>query len=282
MVRHTYDALSMRRFLAYFYLSLSLVSATRAQPVFSVFSIIDNPPITGAGDSVQSGFIVGELPNEYGFTGGLYRSELIIQLPPLPANSKLSSAILSLYLGYASGTNGNASYGPISVYHDYSHNLVAFDSADYNATGFVLVTNAFIKPGASPGQYYPLEVTAQVAKDYAYDGSMPVSAFRFQVDGLQYDASYHYYEFYGYAYPNQLALQFTSLLSPVLACRINASDHSLTLSWPAEASDYGLEAAESLDALHWTEVTNASILNGQFEATVPSSQPQQFFRLRHN
>ena len=176
-----------------------------AQPTFNVFSIIDNPPITGIGDSIQSGFIVGEMPNGFGFTGGLYRSELIIQLPPLPPNRKLSSAVLSLYLGYAAVTNGNVAFGPISVYHDFSHNSVSFDSADYSANSYVLVTNSFIKPGTPSGQYYSLDVTTQVSKDYAYDGSPPVSAFRLQVDGLQYEASYHYYEFYYFAHPNLVA-----------------------------------------------------------------------------
>ena len=222
------------------------------------------------------------MPNGFGFTGGLYRSELIIQLPPLPPNRKLSSAVLSLYLGYAAVTNGNVAFGPISVYHDFSHNSVSFDSADYSANSYVLVTNSFIKPGTPSGQYYSLDVTTQVSKDYAYDGSPPVSAFRLQVDGLQYDASYHYYEFYYFAHPNQLVLQFEPEPPPMLACRVNSADGGIILSWPAVASHFILEAAESVDATHWTEITNTYILNGQIEAAVRTLQPQQFFRLRQN
>jgi hypothetical protein len=275
-----YVALPMRRFLALFYLVLCVAAGALAQPTFTVYSIIDNPPITGSGDTIQSGFVVGELSSPSISMSGLYRSELIIQLPPLPPNSKLSSASLSLYLSYNSGTNGNASFGPISVYHNYAHNSLTFNSLDYSDPGFVLVTNSFIRPDSPSGQYYSLDVTAQLAEDYAHDGSAPFAAFRLQVDGLQYQASDHYYEFYYWSYPDQLTLQFTQLPPPTLTYGVNSSDHSLTLTWPAGASNFVLECADSLNATNWTAITNTYILNGQIGTIAPRSEPQQFFRLR--
>jgi hypothetical protein len=86
-----------------------------AQTNSVVFSLVDTPPINGQGDALFSGFNgIGEL-NSAPYIG-LFRSELLIPLPAMPANSQLLSAVLSLDFAGSSGTNGNSTFGPLSVY----------------------------------------------------------------------------------------------------------------------------------------------------------------------
>jgi hypothetical protein len=74
-----------------------------------------------------------------------------------------------------------------------------------------------VTPNSPTGRYYDIDVTAQVAKDYASDGATPFSDFRFQVDGLQFTGASHFYQFYFAggpfpAYPGYLTLQFKAVV----------------------------------------------------------------------
>ena len=58
------------------------------------------------------------------------------------------------------------------------------------------------------------------------------------------------------------------------------SSSQVQLSWTTNAFGYRLEAADSLPATQWSEVTPSSITGGYFEATVDSLMPQHYFRLQ--
>ena len=211
--------------------------------------------------------MVGELVDTP--LSGLFRSELLLPLPTMPTNSQLASAVLSLNLASSSGTNGNSTFGPLSVYYSSSHNTLTFNTADYSSSDFVLVTNSFLTPG-SPPAIYNLDVTRQAAANFAVNRASQFIAFRFQVDGLQYQGGNHYYGFNNFEqtypfpqrpvfYPAQLTLQFSQLPPPLISCFLEPSDGLFILHWPAAAGNYVLESADELGSTSWNPVTNAPL-----------------------
>jgi len=224
---------------------------------------------------------------------GLFRSELLVPLPMMPTNSQLTSAVLGLNFAGSSGTNGNSTFGPLSVYYSSSHNTLTFNTTDYSSSDFVLVTNSFLTPD-SPPAIYNLDVTRQVATNYAINSGSQFLAFRFQVDGLQYQGGNHYYEFSDFVqdnpfpqfptyYPAQLTLQFSQLSSPSISCLLNQSLGLLFLHWPVVASNYVLESANTLDSASWNTVTNSPLTytnNNEIYVGVAPTNNQCFFRLR--
>jgi hypothetical protein len=63
--------------------------------------------------------------------------------------------------------------------------------------------------------------------------------------------------------------------------QITRSGEELTISWPAEAADYVLEAASSLSADSWTTVTSTPTINETDRSVrLPVTGDAQFFRLR--
>ena len=268
-----------------------MLGCGHAQTNSAVFSLVDTPPINGQGDSIQSGFIAGEAVNAP--SSGLFRSELLIPLPSLPTNSQLMSAVLGLKLGYNSGTNSNSTFGPLSVYYSSSHNMLTFNTTDYSSADFVLVTNSFITPTSPPAIYY-LDVTRHVATNYAVNGASALLAFRFQVDGLQYQGGNHYYEFddfyearpfpqFPVYYPAQLTLQFSQLPAPSISCYVNRNLGLLFFHWPAGAGNYVLESAGLMNSISWNRVTNSPqtyTTNNEIYVGVAPTNGQCFFRLR--
>jgi len=268
-----------------------LLACSHAQTNSAVLSLVDTPPITGQGDSLESGFMVGEQVNAP--LSGLFRSELLIPLPTMPTNSQLKSAVLSINFAGSSGTNGNSTFGPLSVYYSSNHNTLTFNTTDYASSDFVLVTNSFLTTDSPPG-IYNLDVTHQVATNYAINGTAQFLALRFQVDGLQFQGGNHYYRFSDFVqaapfpqfpiyYPAQLTLQFSQLPSPSLSCVLNTHLGLLFLHWPVVASNYVLEAAATLDSARWDTITNSRLTytnNNEIYVGVAPTNNQCFFRLR--
>jgi hypothetical protein len=199
--------------------TLIAVGNIKAQTNFQAFSLFDTPPITGTADSLTGGLEIGEI-NTVGFPlAGLARAELITQLPQMPASSSVASATLSLYLDYNTGATGNSTFGALSIYHDVQHDSFTFNTTDYSDPDYALVTSSFVTPASPAGQYYSIDVTDQISQDYAHDGPNAIAAFRFQVDGIQYQGGLHEYEFYFAsspfaASPAQLNVQFTTIPEP--------------------------------------------------------------------
>ena len=55
----------------------------------------------------------------------------------------------------------------------------------------------------------------------------------------------------------------------------------LAITWPSSATNYVLEAADSLPASNWTQVTNTPVLlDGQPAVVLDPSQASKFFRMR--
>jgi len=158
----------MQKLRLVFFLMFGILASSHAQTNSAVLSLVDTPPINGQGDSAESGFMVGELVNAP--LSGLFRSELLVPLPTMPTNSQLTSAVLSLNFTGSSGTNGNSTFGPLSVYYSSSHNTLTFNTTDYSSADFVLVTNSFLTPD-SPPAIYNLDVTRQVATNYSINGA---------------------------------------------------------------------------------------------------------------
>lgn len=270
------------------FLSAFLVTELgHAQTNFLGFTLVDNPPITGSADELTGPMLLAGEVNAAGFPPvGLARARLIVQLPPLPANSPLSHATLGLYLLSNTGNSGNATFGPLSLYHNFKPNSVALSTEDYADTNYVLVTNSVVTPDSPAGQYYEADVTAQVAKDYAADGAAPVSDFRFEVDGLQYTGGTHYYQFYfaGVPYtvhPVYLNITVSAPNFPVLSFGFQNTLSKLALSWPTNYDSYILKSADSPNAQSWTTVTNQPVVaNGQFRVTIDANLTRQFFRLQ--
>lgn len=264
-----------------------LTQVGSAQTNFAGFTLFDNPPITGSADELMGPMLlIGEV-NSAGFPPiGLARARLIIQLPSLLANSQLSHATLGLYLESNTGNSGNTTFGSLSLYHNFQPNSVALNTDDYADTNYVLVTNSVVTPDSPTRQYYEMDVTAQIAKDYAADGATPISDFRFEVDGLQYTGGTHYYQFYFAGgpypvYPGYLNLSFTTKNCPMLSCVLQNTSSQMALSWLTNYEKFVLTTADSPSAQGWTTVTNQPVVtNGQFRVTIDATLTHQFFRLQ--
>lgn len=257
----------------------STVGIAGAQTNMIGVSIGDIVPVDGVGDDLVGPLLVaGEVDGSWGPSRGLYRSELLVQLPALPPACSLASAQLNLYLEENSGTPGS-----LNVYHNLSHNSISLDTADYSDPAYALV-GPLVTSNSPARQYYSIDVTSQVAKDY--ETSSPVAAFRLQVDGLNYTGGSHYYRFYFAsqypAYPVclNLALVIPAALPPAFGL-FQVTPSSAIVHWPTNATDYKLESADSLLAPTWTAVTNETATIGdQFAFTVYTTKAAQFFRLR--
>lgn len=281
----------MQKLRLVIFLVFGMLACSHAQTNSAVLSLVDTPPINGQGDSAESGFMVGELVNAP--LSGLFRSELLVPLPTMPTNSRLMSAVLSLNFAGSSGTNGNSTFGALSVYYSSSHNTLTFDTADYSSSDFGLVTNSFLTPN-SPSAIYNLDVTRQVTTNYAISSASQFLAIRFQVDGLQYQGGNHYYRFNNFVqdypfpqrsvfYPAQLTLQFSQLPSPSISCVLNQSLGLLFLHWPVTASNYVLVSADTLDSASWNAVTNSPLTytnNNEIYVGIAPTNNQCLFRLR--
>lgn len=67
---------------------------------------------------------------------------------------------------------------------------------------------------------------------------------------------------------------------PKPALSVSAGPGSITIQWPAWASDWALWSATNLTApVAWAPVTNATSLDGQFMVTLPVAAGDCFFRL---
>ena len=264
-------------------LGAGLVCCCEAQPNYWGFALVDNPPLDGQSICVSGpSLTTGEFNNGPG-CAGVSRCELIVELPKAPQGSGLGYARLSLYLEYNSGTNGNATFGPLSMYHNWHPNAFGLSDTDYSDTNFVFVTNV-LSPDSVSGRYYDIDVTAQVAKDYACDGATPFSNFRFQVNGLQYSGGSHAYSFYfaggGGAYRARLSVGFLTPYQPMLETSKTDADHA-EFRWPIEASGFCLEGNDLLTPTGWTTVTNEPVLAGdRFKVNLQTKPGHWFFRLR--
>lgn len=270
-------------------LLFSLTAGTvLAQTNFSAWCLIDTPPITGttgAADTLASGLTIGEVNDPGYFLNGLYRSELNIQLPPEPANTFLSSASLALYLEQNTGTtNGNGTFGPVQVYHESTNQFFVSDS-DYSDGSFSYVA-ALVNPTSPTGRYYSIDVTHQIAADYARDFASTYAKFRLQVDGLQYiGGTTHSYQFYfssiSPAYPAVLDLKFEPL--PELSLLTNTASSTLRLLWPTNFGDFVLESTVCLTNPAWSSMTNTpAVIGDHFGVDIEITLPQRFFRLHRN
>ena len=183
----------------------------------------------------MSGLIVGEVASGYPVTG-LSRGRCGMQLPPQPPGSKLVKATLSLYLYGSTGSNGNATFGPLSLYHNSKpDSVISVSDKDYADTKYLLVTSAVVTPSSSAGRYYDVDVTPQIAGDYALGGVTPCPDFRLQVDGLQFLGGLHYYDFAANPfYPIHLDLRF----QPILGCATQNPPGTLVLSWATNFGNY--------------------------------------------
>jgi hypothetical protein len=256
----------------------STVGIVGAQTNMIGVSIGDIVPVDGVGDNMYIPLLVaGEADGSWGPSRGLYRSELLIQLPALPPACSLASAQLNLYLEENSGTPGL-----LNVYHNLSRNSISLDSADYSDPAYSLV-GALVTSNSPAGHYYAIDVTSQVAKDY--ETSSPVAAFRLQVDGLNYTGGSHYYRFFFAsqypAYPIylNLVIAMPTALPPSFGL-FRVTPSSAIVHWPTNATDYTLESADSPLAPTWTAVTNETATIGdQFAFTIFTTKAAQFFRI---
>jgi hypothetical protein len=232
--------------------------------------------------------VIGELNGSRYPIQGLSRAKLLmLGLPTIPSGSQFGSATLRLYLQSNTGNAGNTTFGSLSLYHylHLTYPQITISLTDYADTNYVLVTNSVVTPTTPTGQYYDIDVTAQVAKDYE-DGAAPVLDFRFQVDGLQFMGTSHYYEFDsgGGGHPPQLLLMFSGgpsiPIRPLLSLDFQRANSALVLSWPTNYAHFVLESADSPLAPTWTAVTNeTAIIDGQFAFTIFTTKAAQFFRL---
>jgi hypothetical protein len=262
------------------------VCCCQGQTNFLGVTLTDALPIDGKGNCVDApSLAVGETAPG-AFCTGLARAELIIQLPPIPRGAGLGRATLGLYLQENTGSNGNPTFGAVSLYHNWKPNSYSLDASDYEDTNFVFVTNV-LTPGSPTGSYYEMDVTDQIAKDYASDGATPWSNFRFQVDGLQYRGTGNHYAFSltgasgnQPGYLNYLLVTGTNgPYRPQLQV-IRESLGQVQLTWPRAAASFVLETSASL-AGGWSEVTNEPMLvSGTFGVDLPASADRMFFRLR--
>jgi hypothetical protein len=251
---------------------------SRAQIYFNAFALVDAPPINGIVDQmIAPEFAIGERAEEWPLLGGLLRVRLNVQLPVAPANSRLAQATLSLFLQQNSGNSGNATFGPLSLYHNFRS--LGISEADYADTNFVLVSSSVVTPNSPAGIYYDVDVTAQISKDYDSDGATAFSDFRFQIDGLQFTDSSHLYRFGLSTSPSPSRLLLT--FSPTLSFGFDRATKVLSLSWSTNFSDYKLLSAQNIDATDWTIVTNHSVItNGLFRVEIAPTNGWGFFRLR--
>ncbi len=272
------------RFPATFLSLFLIVPLAHAQTNVTGASIGDAAPVDGVGDDLYIPLLVaGEVDGTWGPVRGLYRAELLIQVPPLPPATILSSAPLSLYLEYNPGT-----LGPLNVYYNPTRNSVSLNTTDYSDPGYTLV-GTLVTSNSPSGYYYSIDVTPQI--ENAYENSSPVADFRLQVDGLNFTgAPSHYYQFYCEpgnplsppAYPISLdrVILIPISLPPAFGLS-RPAPFAAILHWPTNAANDTLECTDSLSAPAWTPMTNeVAVVGDQFAFTVYLNKAAQFFRLR--
>ena len=178
------------------------------------------PYIDGIADGLTLPlFDVGERdypPNDSPLANSLVKSALWITLPPLPSGMRLESATLRVYLEYIYATGPHATFGPVQVDHSIIQNDI-YDTHIYGGTDFSRI-GTLVTPTSPVQTFYEMNVTSQVATDYALEGTNAHSLFRFQIDGLQY-AEDNVPHFYRFAQPAvfggpQLNLAFTPVPEP--------------------------------------------------------------------
>ncbi|MCA9169829.1 MAG: hypothetical protein KDB23_19275 [Planctomycetales bacterium] len=76
--------------------------------------------------------------------------------------------------------------GPISLYHNPLDNDVELQASDFEDAGYEQLVGELVQPTDSEQIYYEIDVTDQILMDLASDGDTIMSAFRLQVDGLQF------------------------------------------------------------------------------------------------
>jgi hypothetical protein len=274
----------LRRFLAILVILVGVPLVCAGQ-TFKACTLIDTVPLDGIADVLLiPNFTIGELNGTSEPYRGLSRARLAVQLPPIPSGTKFATATLRLYLQGNSSNAGNASFGPLSLYHNFKPNFLEFRDTDYADTNYVLVTNSVVDPASPTGQYYEMDVSVQVAKDFASDGATPISDFRFQVDGLQYVGGYHCYDFDSVgSHPPQLLLLWAGPavpITPLLSMDFPGASSTLSLTWPTNFSGFVLESASIPTAQTWNAVTNLPVIHlDQFQVGVQTSETQRFFRL---
>ena len=63
--------------------------------------------------------------------------------------------------------------------------------------------------------------------------------------------------------------------------QVSATNSQVTLTWPANATGFGLQSTTNLNSGTWAPVTGTTnVANGLNSVTVPASQPQSFYRLK--
>ena len=84
------------------------------------------------------------------------------------------------------------------------------------------------------------------------------------------------------ALANSVAATFTDGILAVLpALKITRAGSDWALAWPAGASNFVLEASQTLPAGWNAPSAKASnVVSGEIRLTIPASAPQRFFRLR--
>ena len=275
------------------FLAIALLTATslicNGQQFKSTCTLSDVIPVDGNADELSgTDLVIGEVSKSRYPIQGLSRAELLMMgLPPIPTNGQFAGATLRLYLKGNTGNVGNASFGALSLYHcpHLPHPNITVSLADYADTNFVLATNSVVAPNSPTGQYYEIDVTAQISKSYELaTDSEPVSDFRFQVDGLQYTGGSHYYEFdpAGGNYPPQLMVLFS--LGPSIPVRpalgIQRVNSTVIFAWSTNYTGFVLESANSPFFQTWKTLTNQPItINDQFQVSIEAAAAQQFFRL---
>lgn len=243
-------------------------------------SIVDTVPMDGVGDDIYAPMLViGEVDGTWGPVHGLYRGELLIQLPTLPPACILAGAQLSLYLEHNPGTLGS-----LNVYYNPTRNTVSLNSTDYSDSAYTLV-GTLVTSNSPAGQYCMIDVGPQI--ESAYENGSAVAAFRLQVDDLNFTgAPDHFYRFYfASAYPVFPAYLNEGITTPLSLPPgfglSQATPSAAFLHWPTNATNYTLQCADSLSSPAWTTVTNEVAVIGQQSAfTVYLNKTAQFFRLR--
>ena len=116
---------------------------------------------------------VGQFSNKW-----VDRSFWVFELPELLPGQTLVSATFRVNLILIDGVTNNA-----DLYHvqDFNHSLLVTN--DYDLGTATLTAGSFVTPTSVTGQYYTVDVTADILADYALDPSdAQYATFRAQLD----------------------------------------------------------------------------------------------------
>jgi hypothetical protein len=170
---------------------------------------------------------------------------------------------------------------------NFDPSVLAFvsGSGGTNAVSAVLNVNS---TGASTG-LVGLVLSLPIGTNTFHSGTQELAALRFAVVSNAIGStvmSFADHPVLGEVsdqFANSLPASFTGgtlFVTPTL--RITPAGTANVLAWPAWASNFAIEATQTLPAPLWTAppVTASNLVNGEVRLTVPGSASQTFFRLR--